>query len=309
MVVHEKQQATSNWVVRIPDPVSTVADVQVFKEELVDKMTSENARIMSQLNMERTNLKRNLKATPWIRDGRGGGGWPVYESHLLSNGEQALAKIVVDGTIQQRRDFALRPRGLDSSDVKEDIKRLGITPSSSQPLPKAPTPAVLPPAQFGQSWRSNPPPLLDNEMKPFTTPVRPDLADKTAKTGLAGESRFGAIIEPKFGTIVPRSGNPLDPPIVEVQSKVGITNTANESRLNTVTQSKSGTAIEPRLHAKPVVPTVNYGLPVLSTPSPFQLLAPSPYAKFQSIYHDPKMTITSAETTPETSETARWPPR
>ena len=127
---HEKQQACFNWKVRLSqaelDEFTFDACAQVYCEDLVDQMSIEKRRKLSQLSHERVVLKRIPNTLPNLRDGRGGGGWPFHNSSLLSTGNETLAPISFDGCDRQRRQVSLAVRGLSAVDAQQDLIRLGV---------------------------------------------------------------------------------------------------------------------------------------------------------------------------------------
>ncbi len=162
---HEKQQAMLNWKVSLQRIWNRPLLIyhQMHRDELADGMTAENRHKLSQLQQERTALKRDRMTLPNLRDGRGGGGWAFYDKHLLSTGEQRRAPINVAGQERQRRSVSLAVRGATLEDAEKDLVLLGLrkakkqTRSPSPPPPHRPT-AHLPPQPVEHHRTPLPPP-------------------------------------------------------------------------------------------------------------------------------------------------------
>ncbi|ORY20826.1 hypothetical protein BCR39DRAFT_562840 [Naematelia encephala] len=112
--------------------------------------------------MERVQLRRNYSNKPYVREGRGGGGWEVHEKHLLSNKEQPLVEVLVDGKKRLRRDLDVDLECVRGPELEDDLIKLGLMrdpnirspspPPPVKPVVKRPTPYAPSPVQPRENY-------------------------------------------------------------------------------------------------------------------------------------------------------------
>ena len=165
MKVHALQQASINFKVNNITAAKDAADGQARRESLVDEMNAEWRWTSSRLKQESTLLKviPNTYSAP--RDGRGGGGWLLPSSGLLSLGREKLVSADPQDPTRVRRDISVDLYGFGAdtakrdlaamapkkkrtsstrSETKVDIKAEARAPARTYPKP-APVPVAAPP--------------------------------------------------------------------------------------------------------------------------------------------------------------------
>ncbi|WWD07425.1 hypothetical protein V865_005523 [Kwoniella europaea PYCC6329] len=100
------------------------SDFRLKREELANTMIRENRHKMARTAAERTALKRRPGSMPNLRGGRGGGGWQVSTTNLLSNGEQKLVPLTDADDPVMRRDVSRKIEPLNPAEVKADLEKL-----------------------------------------------------------------------------------------------------------------------------------------------------------------------------------------
>ena len=99
-------------------------------------MTADNTYKIGRLEQERTLLKRKADLYPSMREGRGGGGWKVFNGSLLSKHQEKLVR--VDHTSDKVRvDVPIDVAGMGNHAAKKELARMLVKPEkrSTSPIP------------------------------------------------------------------------------------------------------------------------------------------------------------------------------
>ncbi|WWC86682.1 uncharacterized protein L201_001559 [Kwoniella dendrophila CBS 6074] len=126
---HEKATVTSDFIIK--------------REELVNTIVRENRHKAARVLAERITFRRLPNSRPSLRGGRGGGGWPVATTSLLSEGSQKLISVTGDANSPLRRDISRQIQALDYAQAKADLEKLNSVkpkrqhPSSTPPVARS----------------------------------------------------------------------------------------------------------------------------------------------------------------------------
>ncbi|WWC68164.1 uncharacterized protein I206_102087 [Kwoniella pini CBS 10737] len=129
-----RQHATAEDLGRLRDHERSVAqsDFRVKREDLATALVAENRHKIARTAAERTALKRLPGSMPSLRNGRGGGGWPVSTAGLLSLGEQRLLPVTRGADPFERREISRKLQPLTSAEAKADLEKLEAVKNKRQ---------------------------------------------------------------------------------------------------------------------------------------------------------------------------------
>ena len=91
-------------------------------------MTAEKRLKIRKIDAEIGALKRDPNEYPQMRDGRGHGGWKMFDGNLLSKSQQNLVPVDTQ-TDRQRRDIAFDVEGLPRRTARDDLKKMLVRPA------------------------------------------------------------------------------------------------------------------------------------------------------------------------------------
>ncbi|ORX34036.1 hypothetical protein BD324DRAFT_192992 [Kockovaella imperatae] len=117
---HERRQAHVNWTKQC--------------DRLAQEMTKEIDLKLGRLDQEHNALKRRPNEYPNMRDGRGGGGWRIYNEHLLSTHEEKLVRVDPDSK-RVRRDLPIDVTGIGTHAAKQELARMVVKIEKRSPSP------------------------------------------------------------------------------------------------------------------------------------------------------------------------------
>nr|XP_018265242.1 uncharacterized protein I303_01602 [Kwoniella dejecticola CBS 10117]OBR87400.1 hypothetical protein I303_01602 [Kwoniella dejecticola CBS 10117] len=101
----------------------TRSTFRVKREDLASAMTRDGRQRIARTAAERTALKRQPASMPSLRGGRGGGGWQVSSTSLLSNGQQRLLPLTASECPFERRDIPRQIQPLTSAEAMADLEK------------------------------------------------------------------------------------------------------------------------------------------------------------------------------------------
>jgi len=122
-------------------------------------MTEENRQRLSRLKHQNTLLRVVPDTYPASRDGRGGGGWVVPTTHLLSSGEQTTIPIRV-GSERIRMDIPVDVTGVGSEAARADLAKMAPVKA----VKHTPTPPPRAPPREKK-------PVIETDVKPPSRPT------------------------------------------------------------------------------------------------------------------------------------------
>ncbi|WVR04810.1 hypothetical protein IAU60_001822 [Kwoniella sp. DSM 27419] len=136
-----REQAAMGDLDKLRDHEKKVAmsDFGIKRENLVTSVIYEDRRRIERITAERTALKRTPGSLPNLRSGRGGGGWAVGNSFLLSNGKQQTKALEIGAQIRTFQDLPRQLQTLESSEIESDLDRLGLRRSQDQGRSRSPS--------------------------------------------------------------------------------------------------------------------------------------------------------------------------
>lgn len=98
---------------------------QMTRDEIANTVMADNAEQSQILYCESNFIARENGDLPYIRDGRGFGGWPTYEGPLLSDGTQATTQVRVGDVLRIRRGLTHYPGGMAPTNAEEELLAMG----------------------------------------------------------------------------------------------------------------------------------------------------------------------------------------
>ncbi|OCF58573.1 hypothetical protein L486_03060 [Kwoniella mangroviensis CBS 10435] len=176
-------------------------DFRLKREELANEMIRENRHKMARTAAERTALKRQPGSMPSLRGGRGGGGWQVSTTNLLSDGEQRLVPLTRGDDPFMRRDVSRKIESLNPAEVKADLEKFeahkvkrqhrSSTPPNIHSKPSASRsdrhslPRPVEPQHNAKVMRYAAPPAATQRPPSIWDPPKPLMANPTHKQGVS----------------------------------------------------------------------------------------------------------------------------
>lgn len=134
-------------------PSMTQLTSQFTRDKIRRDLVQSIAAKKRKLDGEKAMFKRQPTDYPLSRAGPGGGGWKIYDEHLMSEKNTPLVPTFLGGKVRQRRDLSSRPSLLDPASIAEDLVIYDVrqpkkvkSSEGSAPQPAASSSSANPPS-------------------------------------------------------------------------------------------------------------------------------------------------------------------